>query len=110
MLLRCIRRSLSFFQLHILPLMNNTFNFKRFSWIFRKTILERPVQILGIIILNFILVLLLYSFMREIIGWDATQNLTFLWGFVFGGCYLSAAVFNYFSTNANGSSYLTLPC
>jgi hypothetical protein len=60
--------------------MNNTFNLKRFTWIFRKTILERPVQILGIIILNFILVLLLYSFMREIIGWDATQNLTFLWG------------------------------
>ena len=90
--------------------MNNTFNLKRFTWIFRKTLLERPVQIFGIIILNFILVLLLYSFMREIIGWDGTQNLTFLWGFVFGGCYLSAAVFNYFSTNANGSSYLTLPC
>ena len=90
--------------------MNNTFNFKRFSWIFRKTILERPVQLLGIFILDFIVVLLLYTFLREILGWGPTQNMTFFWGLTFGGCYLSAALFNYFSSNANGSSYLTLPC
>lgn len=90
--------------------MNNVFNFKRFTWIFRKTLLERPVQLLGIFALDFILVLLLYAFLRELLGWAPTQNLTFFWGLSFGGCYLSAALFNYFSSSANGSSYLTLPC
>jgi hypothetical protein len=90
--------------------MNNVFNFKRFTWIFRKTLMERPVQLFGIFALDFILVLMLYAFMRDILGWGPTQNLTFFWGLSFGGCYLSAALFNYFSSNANGSSYLTLPC
>ena len=90
--------------------MNNLFNFKRFTWIFRKTLLERPVQLLGIFILDFIIVLLLYTFLRVILGWGPTQNMTFFLGLSFGGCYLSAALFNYFSSNANGSSYLTLPC
>jgi hypothetical protein len=90
--------------------MSNLFNFKRFTWIFRKTILERPVQVLGIFALDFILVLLLYIFLREVLGWGPTQNMTFFWGLSFGGCYLSAALFNYFASNANGSSYLTLPC
>jgi hypothetical protein len=90
--------------------MNNIFNLKRFTWILRKTILERPVQLLGIFLLDFILVLLLYTFMREILGWAPTQNITFFWGLSFGGCYLASALFNYFASNANGSSYLTLPC
>lgn len=90
--------------------MNNIFSFRRFTWIFRKTLLERPVQLFGIVALDFILILLLYSFLRTILGWGPTQNLTFFWGLSFGGCYLSAALFNYFSSNANGSSYLTLPC
>jgi hypothetical protein len=89
--------------------MNNVFNPTRFFFLFKKTVLERPVQIFGIVVLNFIVVLLMYSFLRGILGWPPTQNLTFIWGFVFGGCYLSAAVFSYFSTNASGSSYLTLP-
>lgn len=90
--------------------MNNFFSIKRFIWIFRKTILERPVQLLGIFALDFTLVFLLYAFLRDILGWGPTQNVTFFWGLSFGGCYLSAALFNYFSSNANGSSYLTLPC
>lgn len=90
--------------------MNNVFNFKRFTWIFRKTLLERPVQLLGIFALDFILVLIMYATLRALLGWGATQNLTFLWGLSFGGCYLSATLFNYFSSNANGSSYLTIPC
>jgi hypothetical protein len=89
--------------------MNNTFHPMRFFYFFRKTILERPVQIFGIVLLNLVVVLLMYAFLRDIIGWHSTQNLTFLWGFVFGGCYLSAAVFSYFSSNASGSSFLTLP-
>lgn len=89
--------------------MNNTFNFKRFLFLFRKTIYERPAQVFGIVGLNLIVVLLMYAFLRDIIGWPGTQNLTFIWGLVFGGCYLSAAIFSNFSSNARGSSYLTLP-
>ena len=90
--------------------MNNLFNLKRFIWIFRKTLLERPVQLLGIFVLDFVLVFLLYMFLRTVIGWGPTQNMTFFFGLSFSGCYLSAALFSYFSSNANGSSYLTLPC
>ena len=89
--------------------MNNIFQPTRFWNLFRKTVLERPVQIFGIVVLNLVVVLLMYAFLRNIISWPAAQNLSFIWGLVFGGCYLSAAVFNYFSTNAGGSSYLTLP-
>ena len=89
--------------------MNNTFNLLRFYHFFRKTVLERPWQIIGIVLLNFIVILILYAFLRDIIGWNPTQNLTFNAGFVFGGCYLSATLFNYFSSNANGFSFLTLP-
>lgn len=89
--------------------MKNIFQPVRFLYLFRKTVLERPVQIFGIVVLNLVVVLMLYAFLRNIIGWSATQNITFLWGLVFGGCYLSAAVFSYFSSNASGSSYLTLP-
>jgi hypothetical protein len=90
--------------------MNNVFNFKRFTWIFRKTIMERPVQLLGIFALVFLVVLILYTILRTVLGWGPTQNLAFFWGLSFGGCYLAAALFNYFTSNANGSSYLTLPC
>ena len=29
--------------------MNDTFNFKRFGWLFKKTLLERPVQMTGLV-------------------------------------------------------------
>jgi hypothetical protein len=90
--------------------MNNTFYFPRFILLLRKTLMERPAQTFGVVLLNFIVIVLLYAFLRDIIGWDGTQNLTFFWGFIFGGCYLSAAMFNHFSSNANGSAFLTLPC
>lgn len=89
--------------------MDNTFSLLRFFRFFRKTLLERPVQIFGIAGLNFIAVLLMYVFLRDILGWNAAQNLTFVWGMVFGGCYLSAVVFGHFSSNASGASFLTLP-
>lgn len=41
--------------------------------------------------------------------WDAVQELTFCYGFIGGGCFLASFVFNYFSSNARGASYLTLP-
>lgn len=90
--------------------MNNTFNIKRFGWLFKKTILERPVQLLGLIGLILLIDLLMYTVGTNInMVWDAVQELTFILGLVGGGSFLSAFVFNYFSSNASGSSYLTLP-
>lgn len=90
--------------------MNNIFSLKRFALLLKKTILERPVQLAGLIGLILLIDLLLYVVGTNIkIVWDAVQELTFILGFVGGGCFLSAFVFNYFSSNASGSSYLTLP-
>lgn len=89
--------------------MNDIFNPRRFYLLLRKTLLERPIQIFGLLVLNVIGTLLLYSILRKMGGWNAAQNLTFIWGFLFGGCYLSSTVFNYFSQSANGLSFLTLP-
>lgn len=90
--------------------MNNTFNLKRFGWLFKKTILERPVQLAGLIGLILLIDLILYIVCRHInMVWEAIQNVTFIFGFVGGGSFLAAFVFNYFSSNASGSSYLTLP-
>lgn len=90
--------------------MNDTFNMKRFGWLFKKTIMERPVQLLGLTGLILLIVVILYTICRYInMPWDVIQNLTFVFGFVGGGSFLAAFVFNYFSSNANGSSYLTLP-
>lgn len=90
--------------------MNNTFNLQRFALLFKKTILERPVQLSGLIGLILLIDLLLYTIGTNInMVWDAVQELTFILGFVGGGSFLAAFVFNYFYSNASGSSYLTLP-
>ncbi len=89
--------------------MNNTFNIKRFAWLFKKTLLERPVQLLGLTGLTLVVVLLFYAICKNLIGFEEAQNASFIFGFVGGGSFLAAFVFNYFSSNASGSSYLTLP-
>lgn len=90
--------------------MNDTFNMKRFTWFFKKTILERPMQLFGLIGLILLIDLLCYAIGINIkMVWDAVQELTFCYGFIGGGCFLASFVFNYFSSNARGASYLTLP-
>lgn len=89
--------------------MNNTFNIKRFGWLFKKTIFERPAQLLGLISLTLVITLLLYATLRYVANWDVAQNGAFIIGFVGGGSFLASFVFNYFTSNSNGSSYLTLP-
>jgi hypothetical protein len=42
-------------------------------------------------------------------GFRTAQNLTFLWGLAGGGCFMASLVFAYFSSNASGISFLTLP-
>lgn len=89
--------------------MNNTFNAKRFGLLFKKTLLERPVQMFGFTGLLLGLVLILYTVAKTLIGFGAAQNLTFIWGLPGGSFFLASFMFGYFSSNASGSSYLTLP-
>ncbi|MEJ7740081.1 MAG: hypothetical protein WKF97_21895 [Chitinophagaceae bacterium] len=89
--------------------MNDTFNIKRFGWLFKKTLLERPVQLFGLVGLSLIISLLIYAAFKDLVGYDEAQNLSFICGLVGGGVFLSSIVFNYFSSTASGSSYLTLP-
>jgi hypothetical protein len=89
--------------------MNDIFNFKRFGLLFRKTILERPVQLMGITGLILTATLVIYALCLYFISFQPAQNMAFIWGLVGGGCFLSSVVFGYFNTNAQGSAYLTLP-
>jgi hypothetical protein len=89
--------------------MNNTFDAKRFGRLVKKTVLERPMQTLGLIGLLLILSLILYSIIKTFGGFGPAQNITFIWGLAGGGCFLASFVFGYFSSNASGSSFLTLP-
>ena len=89
--------------------MNNTFHAKRFGLFFKKTLLESPVQMFGFTGLLLALVLILYVVAKTLSGFTAAQNLTFIWGLAGGSFFLASFVFGYFSSNACGSSFLTLP-
>ncbi len=89
--------------------MNDTFNIKRFGWLFKKTLYERPAQLLGLIGLTLVIALLFYAVFRHLAPWDVGQNGSFMIGFIGGGTFLASFAFNYFTSNASGSSYLTLP-
>lgn len=98
-----------FIQSLIIKIMSDLFNAKRFWRLFKKTLLERPVQMFGLTALLLILVLILYVIAKQLSGFDAAQNLSFIWGLPGGSFILASFVFGYFSSNASGSSYLTLP-
>ena len=89
--------------------MNDTFNITRFGWFLKKTLLERPAQLIGLIILSMALSLLVYAFAKFTSGFEVAQMATFLTGLIGGGCFLASLVYGYFSTNASGASFLTLP-
>ena len=89
--------------------MNNTFDAKRFGRLVKKTLFERPVQTLGLIGLLLTLSLILYAIIKTFGGFNPAQNITFIWGLAGGGCFLASFVFGYFSSNAMGSTFLTLP-
>ena len=89
--------------------MNDTFSLKRFAWLFKKTLLERPVQLFGLIGLSLIISFLIYAILKNMVGFEEAQVFSFLLGFVGGGVFLASFVFSYFFSNASGSSYLTLP-
>ncbi len=89
--------------------MNNTFNLRRFGLLFKKTLLERPVQMFGFTALILAFIFIVYALAKTLIGFNASQNLAFIWGLIGGSFFLASFVFNYFASNAIGSSYLTLP-
>ncbi|WCT11778.1 hypothetical protein [Mucilaginibacter jinjuensis] len=89
--------------------MNDTFNLQRFGFLFKKTILERPMQLVGIMALTLIATLTIFSFCIYFNHWHDGHIMAFTWGYLGGGIILASVVFNYFNTNASGSAYLTLP-
>lgn len=89
--------------------MNNTFNAQRFGLLFKKSLLERPIQMFGFTGLILALILILYAIIKTLSGFNVAQNFTFLWGLIGGSYFMASFVFSYFSSNALGSSYLTLP-
>jgi hypothetical protein len=89
--------------------MNNTFNTRRFGLLLRKTILERPVQMMGFTAMSYALSFIIYIVAKSFMFIGAAQSLAFIWGLLLGSSFLASFVFGYFSTNASGSSYLTLP-
>jgi hypothetical protein len=89
--------------------MNNIFNAKRFGLLFRKTLLERPVQTFGLTGLILVIILILYFICKTLFSFQLAQGISFIWGFAGGGCFLASFMFGYFSSNASGSSFLTLP-
>lgn len=89
--------------------MSNVFELKRFVFLLKKVILERPIQLLGLMGFTMIASLLLYFIVKSIFGFESGQNLSFIFGLLGGGTFLASFIFNYFSIKANGTSYLTLP-
>ena len=89
--------------------MNNIFNLKRFGQLLKKTLLERPAQLMGLTLLSFLLSLIIYGVVKMMSSFEDAQNFSFLVGLIGGGCFLASFVFGQFNSNASGSSFLTLP-
>lgn len=90
--------------------MKDIFYLPRFWFLLKKTILERPLQIIGSFGLSLLLTWILYIAQKSIIGpWIYFQKEVFTMGLILGGGYLAATVFAYFSENSKGYGYLTLP-
>lgn len=89
--------------------MNNFFNPRRFVLLLRKTLQERRMLFLGLTGLSLIIVLVTYIFAKVMSDMEDAQNASFLVGLIGGGSFLASVVYGYFSSNAMGASFLTLP-
>ncbi|MEO6719630.1 MAG: hypothetical protein ABIN67_04650 [Ferruginibacter sp.] len=89
--------------------MNNTFSVPRFALLLKKTLLERPMQLVGLSVLALAVVFFSYVLVKSLVGFEEAQVISYVLGLVGGGCFLASFVFGYFSSNAMGSSFLTLP-
>ena len=89
--------------------MNNIFSLHRFWLLLKKTLLERPMQLLGLSTLSLTVVFFSYVLVKSLVGFEEAQDISYVLGLIGGGCFLASFVFGYFSSNAMGSSFLTLP-
>jgi hypothetical protein len=93
--------------------MNNTFELKRFSLVFKKLLFERSLMLYG----SFILVALFTWFIYyathgvylDIPSFQMVQMQAFGIGLNLGGIYWVSTGFNYFSSKEEGCNYLILP-
>ncbi|MEO5595321.1 MAG: hypothetical protein ABIR15_16305 [Chitinophagaceae bacterium] len=88
--------------------MNNTFQAARFWFLLKKSIYEKPFQLTGLTLLSMVAVLIIYAFLKTVSGFEVAQTVSFLTGLT-GGCIIASVVYAYFSSNAMGYSFLTLP-
>ena len=90
--------------------MYDTFHLPRFGRLLKKTLLERPMQMFGFTGAVLLILFIYYAIYHlPITQWIEIQKNTFLIGLTGGGTVLASFMFACFSTNAQGSSYLTLP-
>lgn len=90
--------------------MKDIFYLPRFWFLLKKTILERPLQIVGSFGLSLLLTWVFYVSQKSInTEWMFFQREAFSLGLILGGGYLAATIFAYFSENSKGYGYLTLP-
>lgn len=89
--------------------MNNIFNITRMRRLLKKSIFERPAQLLGLTLLSFLLSFIIYFLVKVLAGFEDAQNASFITGLIGGGCFLASFINGHFSSNASGSSFLTLP-
>ncbi len=88
--------------------MSNTFDIRRFSFLFKKTIYERRLALIGFFVLLMVLILLIYSQSRT--GSSPLQYLSAVIGLVLGPSIIVNILLNNFSKKSEATSYLTLPC
>jgi hypothetical protein len=91
--------------------MNNTFELKRFGWVFKKLIFERSLHLVGSFTLVALFTWFLYSVTGRVYDGEAVTPAqeSFGIGLTFGGIYWVFTSFSYFSNNTEGYSYLMLP-
>jgi hypothetical protein len=86
--------------------MNNTFNFRRFGLLLRKTIYEKGLFLGGIFVLVIVPILFVYKQATQI---TTSQSLSFIIG-LFSITIIVNILLNNFSKKSIAASYLTLPC
>jgi hypothetical protein len=89
--------------------MNETFNFRRFGLLFKKTLFEQPLQTFGVLGIAILATLLLYR-PYDIRNMSSSVQIDTLLPILFiGGGSLTYFIFSHFSENSKGYNYLLLP-
>lgn len=88
--------------------MNNTFNFRRFGLLLRKTIYEKGLVLGGIFVLAIVLIIFSYSSSGTLRQSAFAQSMGFMIG-LFGVTIFVNILLNNFSKKSAAASYLSLP-